>query len=75
MVDEALAKAREIGGSENVLILDDGDNLKVISRMGWVPILSIDVAQNKAYSALFGVFQIYPKRPVFLDTTLARVAA
>jgi uncharacterized protein GlcG (DUF336 family) len=28
MVDEAVAKAREIGVSENVAILDDGGNLK-----------------------------------------------
>ena len=28
MVDEAVAKAREVGVSENVAILDDGGNLK-----------------------------------------------
>src|SRR5713226_2861715 len=33
MVDEAVAKAREIGVSENVAILDDGGNLKEFNRM------------------------------------------
>jgi hypothetical protein len=31
MVDRAVAKARELGVSENVAILDDGGNLKAIS--------------------------------------------
>src|SRR6202049_42009 len=55
MVDEAVAKAREIGVSENVAILDDGGNLKAFRRMDGAPILSIEIAQNKAYTALFGV--------------------
>src|SRR4030081_3205090 len=55
MVDEAVAKAREIGVSENVAILDDGGNLKAFSRMDGAPILSIEIAQNNAYTALFGV--------------------
>lgn len=33
MVDAAVAKAREIGISENVVILDDGGNLKAFA--GW----------------------------------------
>src|SRR5438034_3590662 len=55
MVDAAVAKAREVGVSENVAILDDGGNLKAFSRMDGAPILSIEMAQNKAYTALFGV--------------------
>jgi len=55
MVDEAVAKAREIGVAENVAILDDGDNLKAFSRMDGAPILCIEIAQNKPYTALFGV--------------------
>jgi uncharacterized membrane protein len=38
MVDEAVAKAREIGVSENVAILDDGGNLKAFGRMDGAPI-------------------------------------
>ena len=55
MVNAALAKAREIGVSENVAILDDGGNLKAFCRMDGAPILCIEMAQNKAYTALFGV--------------------
>lgn len=55
MVDAAVAKAREIGVSENVAILDDGGNLKAFSRMDEAPILCIEMALNKAYTALFGV--------------------
>src|SRR3981189_2150888 len=55
MVDAAVAKAREIGVSENVAILDDGGNLKAFSRMDGAPIPTIEIALNKAYTALFGV--------------------
>ncbi len=55
MVDEAVAKAREIGVSENVTILDEGGNLKAFSRMDGAPIPTIEMAQNKAYTALLGV--------------------
>src|SRR6202045_550083 len=55
MVDEAVAKARELGVTENVAILDDGGNLKAFRRMDGAPILCIEMAQNKAYTALFGV--------------------
>ena len=52
---KALAKARELGVSENVAILDDGGNLKAFSRMDGAPIPTIEMAQNKAYTALLGV--------------------
>src|SRR3979411_3478929 len=55
MVDAAVAKARKLGVCENVAILDDGGNLKAFGRMDGAPILSIEIAQNKAYTALFGV--------------------
>jgi uncharacterized protein GlcG (DUF336 family) len=55
MVDEAVAKARALGVGENVAILDDGGNLKAFRRMDGAPILCIEIAQNKAYTALFGV--------------------
>jgi len=82
MVDAAVAKAREIGVTENVAILDDGGNLKAFSRMDGAPILSIEMAQNKAYTALFGVstqdfFNFIQGDPSLLAgiPTLARVAA
>jgi uncharacterized protein GlcG (DUF336 family) len=55
MVNEAVAKARELGVSENVAILDDGGNLKAFSRMDGAPVPTIEMAQNKAYTALLGV--------------------
>jgi uncharacterized protein GlcG (DUF336 family) len=55
MVDAAVAKASELGVAENVAILDDGGNLKAFIRMDGAPIPSIEMAQNKAYTALFGV--------------------
>ena len=55
MVNAAVAKATELGVTENVAILDDGGNLKAFSRMDGAPIPTIEIAQNKAYTALFGV--------------------
>ena len=82
MVDQAVAKARELGVTENVAILDDGGNLMAFSRMDGAPILSIEMAQNKAYTALLGVstqefFDFIQGDPSLLAgiPTLARVAA
>ena len=82
MVDEAVAKARELGVTENVVILDDGGNLKAFSRMDGAPILCIEIAQNKAYTALFGVptddlFNLIKSDPSLLAgmPTLPRMAA
>ena len=82
MVDAAVAKAREIGVSENVAILDDGGNLKAFGRMDGAPILAIEIAQNKAYTALIGVstqdfFNFIQSDPSLLAgmPTLARMAA
>jgi uncharacterized protein GlcG (DUF336 family) len=55
MVHAAVAKARELGVTENVAILDDGGNLKAFDRMDGAQILAIGIAQNKAYTALLGV--------------------
>jgi len=82
MVEEAVVKARELGVTENVAILDDGGNLKALNRMDGAPILSIEIAQNKAYTALFGVstqdfFNFIQGDPSLLAgiPTLSRVAA
>jgi uncharacterized protein GlcG (DUF336 family) len=55
MVNAAVARARELGVTENVAILDDGGNLKACSRMDGASIPTIEIAQKKAYTALFGV--------------------
>ena len=82
MVNAAVAKARELGVSENVAILDDGGNLKAFSRMDGTPIPTIEMAQNKAYTALLGVstqdfFNFIQDDPSLLAgiPTLARMAA
>ncbi len=82
MVDEAMVKARQLGVAENVAILDDGGNLKAFGRMDGAPILCIEMAQNKAYTALIGVstqdfFNFIQGDPSLLAgiPTLARVAA
>ncbi len=74
MVDAAVAKARELGVSENVAILDDGGNLKAFGRMdgwpdGWRPDpYHRDGPEQGIHSSVrrfhAGVFQIYPERPV-----------
>src|SRR5258706_4791225 len=77
-----VAKARDLGVTENVAILDDGGNLKAFGRMDGAPILSIEMAQNKAYTALFGVstqdfFNFIQGDPSLLAgiPTLSRMAA
>ncbi len=82
MVNAAVAKARELGVSENVTILDDGGNLKAFSRMDGAPIPTIEMAQNKAYTALLGLstqefFNFIQSDPSLLAgiPTLARMAA
>src|SRR5258707_9914259 len=82
MVDAAVAKARELGVAENVAILDDGGNLKAFSRMDGAPLPTTEMAQNKAYTALFGFstqefFNFIQSDPSLLAgiPALARMAA
>jgi uncharacterized protein GlcG (DUF336 family) len=82
MVNAAVKKANELGVSENVVILDDGGNLKAFGRMDGASIPTIEIAQNKAYTALFGVstqdfFNFIKGDPSLLAgiPTLSRVAA
>jgi uncharacterized protein GlcG (DUF336 family) len=82
MVEAAVAKAKAIGVAENVAVLDDGGDLKAFARMDGAPILSIEIAQNKAYTALFGLatqdlFNVIQTDPSLLAgiPQLGRVAA
>src|SRR5712671_7809360 len=82
MVNAAVAKATELGVSENVAILDDGGNLKAFGRMDGASIPTTEMAQNKAYTALLGVstqefFNFIQSDPSLLAgiPTLARIAA
>ena len=55
MVSAAVAKARFIGVPQVAAVLDDSGLLKAFCRMDGAPLVSIEVAQNKAYTALFGM--------------------
>ena len=82
LVNAAVAKAKELGVAENVAILDDSGNLKAFTRMDGAPIPTIEMAQNKAYTALLGVstqefFNFIKRDPSLLAgvPTLSRIAA
>ena len=47
----AEAKATEIGAPMDIAIVDDSGVLKAFSRMDGAPLLSIQIAQDKAYTA------------------------
>src|SRR5262245_46034166 len=55
MVAAAVAKAQELGVPQVVAILDESGLLKAFCRMDGAALVSIEVAQNKAYTALFGM--------------------
>src|SRR3984957_13984573 len=54
LVEGAVAKAKAIGVPQIVAILDESGLLKAFCRMDGAPLISIEVAQNKAYTALMG---------------------
>jgi uncharacterized protein GlcG (DUF336 family) len=65
-----------------VVILDDGGNLKAFGRMDGARLPTIEMAQNKAYTALLGVstqefFNFIQSDPSLLAgvPTLSRMAA
>jgi uncharacterized protein GlcG (DUF336 family) len=51
VVDAACAKAEEIGVPMNIAVVDAGNNLTAFARMENAWLGSIDIAQNKAYTA------------------------
>jgi uncharacterized protein GlcG (DUF336 family) len=51
VVEAAVAKADEIGVPMNIAVVDDGNNLTAFARMDNAWLGSIDIAQNKAYTA------------------------
>src|SRR3954453_20422010 len=52
MIAAAEAKARDIGTPMVIAVVDDGGVLKAFSRMDGAPPLSVQVAQDKAYTAV-----------------------
>ncbi|HEY2524712.1 MAG TPA: heme-binding protein [Candidatus Binataceae bacterium] len=55
LVDAAVAKAKELKVPQCVAIVDEGGNLKAFLRMDGAALIPIEIAQSKAYTALFGV--------------------
>lgn len=55
MISAAVAKSRALGVPQVAAVLDDSGLLKAFCRMDGAPLVSIEVAQNKAYTALFGM--------------------
>ena len=51
VVEAARAKAEEIGVPMNIAVVDAGNNLTAFVRMDGAWLGSIDIAQNKAYTA------------------------
>ncbi len=51
IVQAAQARAEEIGVPMNIAVVDAGNNLTAFSRMDGAWLGSIDIAQNKAYTA------------------------
>ncbi len=52
MVQAAESKARQLGRAMCTAIVDDGGNLKAFSRMDGAPILSVQIAIDKAYTSI-----------------------
>ncbi|MGH3184750.1 MAG: GlcG/HbpS family heme-binding protein, partial [Streptosporangiaceae bacterium] len=56
MIEAAERKAAEMGHPFVIAIVDDSGVLKAFSRMDGAPLLSVQVAQDKAYTAVgFGI--------------------
>lgn len=51
ILDAARSKAIEIGVPMNIAVIDEGSNLVAFARMDGAWLGSIDIAQNKAYTA------------------------
>ena len=56
LIEAAEVKAREIGVPMVIAIVDESGVLKALSRMDGAALLSVDIAQDKAYTAVsFGI--------------------
>lgn len=56
LIDAATSKALEIKVPMAISIVDEAGNLKAFRRMDGAPLLSVDIATNKAYTAVsFGI--------------------
>ena len=51
LLEAALAKGKELGINFSISIVDRVGNLKAFAAMDGAPVLSLEIAQNKAFSA------------------------
>jgi uncharacterized protein GlcG (DUF336 family) len=51
MIEGAVKKAKEIGVPMNIAVVDEGNNLVAFQRMDGAWLGSIDISQNKAFTA------------------------
>lgn len=51
MIKAANEKAKELNIKVSVAVCDDGGNLKAFARMDGASLLSVEISQNKAYTA------------------------
>lgn len=55
VVFAAVAKAKELGVPQVVAVLDESGLLKAFVRMDGAALVAVEVAQNKAFTALYGL--------------------
>lgn len=56
MIEGARVQAQTLGIAVNIAVVDMAGHLKAFDRMDGAPLLSIEIAQNKAYTAVaFGL--------------------
>lgn len=56
MIEAAMSKAADLGVPAVIAVVDDSGNLITMVRMDGAPLLSVELAQDKAYTAIaFGM--------------------
>lgn len=56
LIEAATAKSREIGVPVAIAVVDESGTLKAFRRMDGAPLLAVEIATNKAYTAVsFGI--------------------
>jgi uncharacterized protein GlcG (DUF336 family) len=56
LIEAATAKAIEIGVASAIAVVDESGTLKAFRRMDGAPLLAVDIATNKAFTAIsFGM--------------------
>jgi uncharacterized protein GlcG (DUF336 family) len=55
MVEAAAKKARELGVTQVISVIDETGYTKAFGRMDGAPLMCEEIAQSKAFTALFGM--------------------